>query len=627
MSTEIKNQNTLFRFVSLRNPEKVKKQRIRTCFVFHNNLENSLFYANILRKGTETKWQNLENTASFFDAIKSEEELQNLTNDIFENSIWLAENRTNTDNTYLSQIAISKILDEKIENLLWDNLFYQVITQANFYIKEKIIQILTFNNLIRNYLDLNTQKGITDSLLDELKNAQVVLPTELFEENKELSIVVPPKENTEAVFSEAQINDKIQTAQSNIASLSTLKNEISTIEKSFLKEHKRNYDAELAKYNEGIQPLINEYQDQVITEKQKICERTENKETFETFCNQPNVKYPQLPKFIFEFPQPVDSKSLESKLSKESFTTLQRINAVENNETFQDIYDIIESEEKKENEIITNNFNFSNSAMLIGGILFNEKENRPFPTNVENKPAFVPEKFGVRNIGIADYKKVVSQVCCYDAGEVSHIENIMAKELRSKETERVHKSEVTTTTEQTNESENFHDTTSTERFEMQTEVAKILQENESFAANASVGYSGFGFSANIGANYATSTSKEESNRQAVNYAKDITQKATEKIVSRLRTEKVTKITDEFKEKNVHTFDNTKGINHISGVFRFVNSIYKNQIYNYGKRLMYEFMIPQPSKLHKLGMEQNKSNPNAVFLQKPTDPRIQFPDAN
>ena len=627
MSTEIKNQNTLFRFVSLRNPELVTKRKIRTCFVFHPSLQNSIFYENMQRKGAETKWQNLENTASAFNSIKSEEEIQRISNDIYENSIWLSENRLNTDYSYLSKIVNSNILDLKIEISLWDNLFYQVVTQENFYLKEKIIQILTFNHLAKTYKELNTQKGINNNLFEELKNAQIVLPVELFEETKELNANTA-KESVEKQISEEQINDQTQTAQSNIQSLTTLKSEILVIEKLYTKEYKRNYEIELVRYNESIEPFLSEYQEKVDEEKRKICDLTDNKETFETYCNQPNVKYPKLPKFTFDFPQPIDAKSLQSKLTKESFATLKRINALENNDTFQDIYEVIENEVKKENEIITNNFNFSNSVMLIGGVLIGERRaSESNKVSVNNKQAFVPEKFGVRNIGIADYKKVVSHVCCYDAGEVSHIENIMAKELRSKETERIHKSEVTTTTEQTNESENFHDITSTERFEMQTEVAKILQENESFAANASVGYSGFGFSANIGANYATSTSKEESNRQAINYAKDITQKATEKIVSRLRTEKVTKITDEFKEKNVHTFDNTKGINHISGVFRFVNSIYKNQIYNYGKRLMYEFMIPQPSKLHKLGMEQNKSNPNAVFLQKPTDPRIQFPDAN
>jgi hypothetical protein len=56
----------------------------------------------------------------------------------------------------------------------------------------------------------------------------------------------------------------------------------------------------------------------------------------------------------------------------------------------------------------------------------------------------------------------------------------------------------------------------------------------------------------------------------------------------------------------------------------VNAIYKNQIYNYGKRLMYEFMIPQPSTLHRLGMKVSNADLNAILLDRPVDPRIAYP---
>ena len=54
---------------------------------------------------------------------------------------------------------------------------------------------------------------------------------------------------------------------------------------------------------------------------------------------------------------------------------------------------------------------------------------------VEN---FKPSGFGLRQLGIADYKKIVSHVCCYDAGEVAHIENIMAREFKEKTTEKLY---------------------------------------------------------------------------------------------------------------------------------------------------------------------------------------------
>ena len=627
MSTEIKNQNTLFRFVSLRNPELVKKKKIKTGFVLHPSLQTSIFQVNMLRITTETKWQNLQNTASTFSPITDEISLERIAIDVYHNAIWLAENKNSNDVKEFEKLVSTTLLDLKVEINLWDNLFYQVVTEQNFYLKERIIQVLTFNYLLKTYKEVNTLKSFNLELFNELKNAQIVLPSELFEEilTENSTLIKRESEVEEPQISSAEI---VNQAKQNVKALNYLKEEVVVLEKSYQKSYIRNYDSALNEYNQKIEPQLREYQAEIDAEKQRICKETNGEANFENYCTSPNVKYPEIPAFTFEFTAPVDEKTLTSKLSKESFATLKNINATKDNETFEDIFDKIENAFKKENETIIENTTFSNQAIMMGGVLLSENtlKRGSLPSD-DIRPAFVPNRFGIRNIGIADYKKVVSHVCCYDAGEVSHIENIMAKEIKEKESERIRKSEVSTTSEQTNESERFTDVSTTERFEMQTEVAKILQENESFAANASVGYSGFGFSANIGANYATSTSKEESNIQAVNYAKDITQKATEKIVSRLRTEKTVKITDEFKERYKHGYDNTQGDKHVSGVFRFVNAIYKNQIYNYGKRLMYEFMIPQPSKLHRLGMEQNRSNPNAVFLSKPIDPRIDFPNAN
>ena len=55
---------------------------------------------------------------------------------------------------------------------------------------------------------------------------------------------------------------------------------------------------------------------------------------------------------------------------------------------------------------------------------------------------------------------------------------------------------------------------------------------------------------------------------------------------------------EFEENNKHGFDNRDGAEHVSGVYRWIDIIYKNQLVNYGKRLMYEFMVPEPSRFFK-----------------------------
>lgn len=195
-------------------------------------------------------------------------------------------------------------------------------------------------------------------------------------------------------------------------------------------------------------------------------------------------------------------------------------------------------------------------------------------SNITNDVA--PKGFGFRQVGIADYKKVVTEICGYHAGEVAHIENIMAGETREKVTTKTHISEVTDVQSQEIETEKLSDTTSTERFEMQTEIAKMQQEQTAYDAHANI-HSDLtpNTTLDAGANFATNTTKEESNRQAVTQAKEQTQRAMERIVSRIKTSKMVKVTDEFVEANSHIFDNRGSKDNISGVYRFINAVYKN----------------------------------------------------
>jgi hypothetical protein len=242
------------------------------------------------------------------------------------------------------------------------------------------------------------------------------------------------------------------------------------------------------------------------------------------------------------------------------------------------------------------------------------------PDKDEPEP-FEPVKFGVRRLGIADYKKVVAEVCCYREAEVSHIENIMAKEFKSKTTTRERIEEITTTTESQYEKENLTDTVTTDRFEMQNEVAKILQSQRQAGAYGILRGTTGNTTFETGANYASSTAKEESNRQAIIQSREITQQASERIATRFREEVSQKITERYKEENSHIFDNRQGEHHVSGVYRFINAIYKNQIYNYGKRIMYEFMVPQPSQLLRYGLEViNTAVSDSEMPKQPKDPK-------
>jgi len=245
----------------------------------------------------------------------------------------------------------------------------------------------------------------------------------------------------------------------------------------------------------------------------------------------------------------------------------------------------------------------------------------PKPETPGENPAieYVPTGFGIRRLGIADYRKVEQEVCCYVPGEVSHIENVMASEYKERSTRRLRRTEDTTTTSKEKESEKLTDSTSTERFEMNSEVASVLAEDTHVGANAFVTQKLGAGSMSAGADFANNTSSEESNSQAVTHAKEITERVLDRVVQKVKEERISKVIEEFEENNKHGYDNRENDQHVSGVYRWVDKIYKNKIINYGKRLMYEFMIPEPAAFHKMAITENNGK-DEDFIERPVDPR-------
>ncbi len=251
-------------------------------------------------------------------------------------------------------------------------------------------------------------------------------------------------------------------------------------------------------------------------------------------------------------------------------------------------------------------------------------------TNDTTTDATNGKTFGITSLGIADFRRVEQEVCCYVAGEVSHIENVMAREYKERETRSLTSIENTSEDTTESETEKLTDTTTTERNEMQSEVANVITEDQSSSsgANANVSYSPDilgGGSINTGAfsDSASSSSTSNSNTQAQTYAQEVTERAMERIVRKVSKKRTSRILREFEENNTHGFDNRKGDKHITGVYRWIDKIYKNKLINYGKRLMYEFAIPEPAKFFKEAIykkaESNTLDTGIILPTKPMHP--------
>jgi len=735
MNEKIKKQQTLFRFVSLRAPEKSKSENQEKRFVFHPDNKSGVFFNTSNKKKKSTsKWSDLQAVANKFQAFQSEQDVSKINPSFYKISEWLALNKsTATDEEVIDKIKSIKVLDAKTVLKLWDNLFYQVVLQKDFYVKEAVIQMLVLQNLVKHKKET--------SQINNLVNAKVVLPKELFDiSNFNNSTAKKQIKKVDEVWDKDLENAKnIETAKIKIENTKAILKELKKIGNRHSLKYQTEYDKEVAAYQQKTKPLIEKYQNDYAKEYRKLYREFKNHEEVKTIID---VTQPKITEFTFNYPLEIEVNSIAKLLNKEIFEVLselidlQNVNSV--SEIEQELEQLIENENNtivenqqltepvitfgdtvipastvnpnpfafnvcsfllinKPNKVgISMNINLPNTSIDISSFiyhlettngtttdgyyeavkngnvltlrkLFNDTistsinntieqltgeitfsngqkytfEINPFSFNlkppygrcfkgrlqatiddvgnpIDDNGTFIPNKFGYRQLGIADYKKVVSEVCCYEVGEVAHIENIMAKELREKITTKFHQRQIIETESNEIETEKISDTTSTERFEMQSEISKLLQEQRQFNANVNVHTSWGTTTLDASAGYASNTSKEESNRQAVQQSKELTERAMERVVSRVKNEKTTTTTEEFTEENAHRFDNTLGKEHVSGVFRFINAIYKNQIFNYGKRLMYEFMVPQPSKLHRLAMSVKKE---AEQLKKPVNPRV------
>jgi hypothetical protein len=212
------------------------------------------------------------------------------------------------------------------------------------------------------------------------------------------------------------------------------------------------------------------------------------------------------------------------------------------------------------------------------------------------KPNVLPSTHGsLTPAGVGDLLVVKQFLKRYEAREESHIENILKSESKKSIYSRMDLSETTTTTETEVDKEEDRDQQTTERFELATESSNTLKEDSSLKAGLSVSGS-YGpiveFKATT--DFATSTAKEEASKVGTKYSKDVTTRATSKIIEKNRRQVVTRFVTKVREKSVHGFDNVNGAASIVGQYQWVDKIYEAQVFNYGKRMLYDIMLPEPA---------------------------------
>ena len=207
--------------------------------------------------------------------------------------------------------------------------------------------------------------------------------------------------------------------------------------------------------------------------------------------------------------------------------------------------------------------------------------------------------FGVNALGIIDFRRVEQELSCYKMDEVSHIENIMASQYKEKVARSL--SILETEDEVTSEfsSERTSDTESTTKNEMQAEVSSVLSEEMertfNFSAGVSGNFPGGSVTTSVGLGGNSSTSREDSTREALTLAESVTRRVQEKIIEKSTKRRRALSRREHEVTSKHGFDNRAGEEHVVGVYRWVDKEMKNRLVNYGRRSVLEFELPEPAR--------------------------------
>ena len=180
----------------------------------------------------------------------------------------------------------------------------------------------------------------------------------------------------------------------------------------------------------------------------------------------------------------------------------------------------------------------------------------------------------------------------------------------------LYRSEETSETENETISSEERDHQASEKFSLQEEVKTTIDSKVGVDAGvtATLKY-GEAITVTPHANVTADFSKSQAENIAHSYAKEIVDRSVTKIQEKVRKLQVSKIINELEERNKHSIDNTQaGAAHRAGIYFWVNKVTHAQVFNYGKHLMFDVILPEPAAIfkrlyeEKIRIDKNENEP-------------------
>lgn len=184
-----------------------------------------------------------------------------------------------------------------------------------------------------------------------------------------------------------------------------------------------------------------------------------------------------------------------------------------------------------------------------------------------------------RPIGLGNLQLVRQELVGYEKGEISHIQNVLHGELLRNSSVRLEENEVTTTDENITTQIDERDLQSTDRNEMVSETQKEAGKQTSSTQDQT----------------STSSYGKLVENSKTDYARSVTDRAASSLTQQVRRQRIVREKKTFTESARHEYDNREaGSKDVIGIYQWVDKKYKTKIVNYGTRLLYDVVLPEPA---------------------------------
>jgi hypothetical protein len=223
-----------------------------------------------------------------------------------------------------------------------------------------------------------------------------------------------------------------------------------------------------------------------------------------------------------------------------------------------------------------------------------------------------------RPVGIADLLVVKQKLKKYELGEIAHVENCLVGELRRRTHERTDLQETESLQEIETSKEEERDLQTTDKVELKQEAEHIVKADNSVQAGMSLSASYGAVTLNTNLSSSSSNAQQDARRQANTYSKEVVSRAVSRTMERTLARRKERQLFQVVETNLHEF--LAKDKDATGVYRWVNKVYEVQVYNYGRRMLYEIVVPEPAAFFKQSVSGAKAE--GATMAKPV--AIDFP---